>query len=123
MALPANRPLAEVPSLDAIAADPRCLFGLSRDTVSALLMRSAVVQSALAAAQFSAPDDNTHRENDGEDRLLDVKDAAVWLSLKVDYLYRHADEFPFTVRVAPGQLRFSTKEIKRYIKARLGRKA
>ena len=42
-----------------------------------------------------------------EDRLLTVEEASQKLSLTKDYLYRHADHFPFTVRVSPRQLRFS----------------
>ena len=47
---PIRQPLAAIPELDSIAADPRCLAGLSKSAISALLMRSAVVQSALTAA-------------------------------------------------------------------------
>lgn len=124
MASPAHNPLAAVPSLDAVAADPHCLSGLSRAAVSALLMRTAVVQSALTAALDGAPDNDPDRKiGDVEDRLLDVKEAAARLSLTVDYLYRHGDTFPFTVRVAPGQVRFSSNGISRFILARQGRKA
>jgi len=48
---------------------------------------------------------NLHREPD--DRLLTVEEAASVLNVTVDWLYRHANDFSFTVRPGPGQVRFS----------------
>ena len=42
-----------------------------------------------------------------QDRLLTVQEAAPILGVTVDWLYRHADEFSFTVRPGPGHVRFS----------------
>jgi hypothetical protein len=42
--------LAAVPDQDRIAADPRCLTALSKPAIATLLLRVAVVQSALVAA-------------------------------------------------------------------------
>lgn len=50
-----------------------------------------------------------------DDRLLKVADASVMLGMTRDYLYRHADTFPFTVRLASKQLRFSSQGIEQYI--------
>jgi predicted DNA-binding transcriptional regulator AlpA len=53
------------------------------------------------------------------DRLLDVSEAAVRLSVSPDTLYRKARDFPFTVRL--GQLvRFSSAGIDRFIRTRQG---
>lgn len=49
------------------------------------------------------------------DELLKVAEAAVMLGMTRDYLYRHADTFPFTVRLASKQLRFSSQGIEQYI--------
>ncbi len=55
-----------------------------------------------------------------EDRLLTVEEASQKLGVTKDYLYRHADHFPFTVRVGPRQLRFSLHGMDRYIRLSLG---
>ena len=49
------------------------------------------------------------------DRLLTVHEASTKLGMTTDYLYRHADTLPFSVRTGPKQLRFSLKRIDRYI--------
>ncbi len=58
---------------------------------------------------------------ESEDRLLTTKEAAIKLGLSKDYLYRHAQTFPFTVRIGARHLRFSFKGIERYISTRRGR--
>ncbi|MBV8518831.1 MAG: hypothetical protein JO197_15655 [Acidobacteria bacterium] len=55
-----------------------------------------------------------------QDHLLTVRDAAVILAVTPDWLYRHADEFRFTVRPGPGQLRFSTIGIQDYLRRERG---
>jgi excisionase family DNA binding protein len=50
-----------------------------------------------------------------EDRLLTIDEAAEVLRTTKDYLYRHHKDLPFTVRLSPRQLRFSSKGIERYI--------
>jgi excisionase family DNA binding protein len=49
------------------------------------------------------------------DELLDVDEAARRLGMSKDYLYRHAESFPFTRRVGRS-LRFSARGIDEYIK-------
>ena len=53
-----------------------------------------------------------------DDRLLTVEEASQKLGLTKDYLYRHADQFPFTVRLGTRQLRFSLHGMDRYIRQR-----
>jgi len=53
-----------------------------------------------------------------EDRLLTVEEASQKLGVTKDYLYRHADHLPFTVRVGLRQLRFSLHGMERYIRQR-----
>jgi predicted DNA-binding transcriptional regulator AlpA len=55
-----------------------------------------------------------------EDRLLVIADAAARLAVSKDWLYRHADRLPFTVRLSNRQPRFSAKGIDRYIASRVG---
>ena len=58
-----------------------------------------------------------------EERLLTVNEASRKLGMTKDYLYRHADQFPFAIRVVPHQLRFSLQGIERYIRQRKSRPA
>ena len=52
--------------------------------------------------------------------------AVVWhqrrsgrnLAVTVDWLYRHADDFTFTIRPGPGQVRFSHLGIQDYLRKR-----
>ena len=55
-----------------------------------------------------------------EDHLLVISDAAFRLCVSKDWLRRHGDRMPFTVRLSAGQIRFSAKEIDRYIASRVG---
>jgi len=54
------------------------------------------------------------------DQLLTVEEAAGRLAVSKDHLYRHADEFPFSVRVSPQVLRFSELGIAEFIRQRQG---
>ena len=48
------------------------------------------------------------------DRLLTVEDVAERLAVTEDYVYRHADEWPFTRRVGR-QLRFSARGLDEWL--------
>ena len=54
------------------------------------------------------------------DRLLNVLEAARKLGKSKDYLDRHADDYPFTVRDGRS-LRFSEAGIEKFIRQRMGR--
>ncbi len=54
------------------------------------------------------------------DRLLTVKEAADRLGISRDWVYRHAEKLPFTVRLG-SRLLFSAQGIERYIRQRQGR--
>ncbi len=53
-----------------------------------------------------------------DDRLLTVEEASRKLGVTKDYLYRHADLFPFTVRLGPRHVRFSLYGMVRFIRQR-----
>jgi predicted DNA-binding transcriptional regulator AlpA len=55
------------------------------------------------------------------DRLLTAAEAAQKLSATEDWLYRHANTLPFTVRLGKKHLRFSAAGMERYIRQRAGR--
>jgi predicted DNA-binding transcriptional regulator AlpA len=53
-----------------------------------------------------------------QDRLLTVDETATVLAVTTDWLYRHADDFTFTIRPGPGQVRFSHLGIQDYLRKR-----
>jgi excisionase family DNA binding protein len=64
-----------------------------------------------AIARLSGPASPSPREYD---RLVSVEEAADRLSISTDYLYRHADEYPFTRRIG-SRLLFSSTSIDQFI--------
>jgi hypothetical protein len=64
-----------------------------------------------AIARLSGPATTSIRDGD---RLVPVEEAADRLGISTDYLYRHADEYPFTRRIG-GRLLFSTSGIGQFI--------
>lgn len=108
--------------LDRLGDDPSKALDLSRDIATALLARCAVVQGALVGRLLAGRGDEDHiaRGDHAEDRLLSVAEAAEKLGTSRDWVYRHADQLPFTVRVGR-HLRFSAQGIDRYIRVRTGR--
>jgi len=85
---------------------------MTRDELLAALARIEAERS-LTFAQLLALE---LARAEPEDRLLTVQEAADILRVTVDWLYRHADEFRFTVRPGAGQLRFSSIGIQDYLR-------
>ena len=52
------------------------------------------------------------------DRLLTVEEAAGVLAVERTWLYRHADTLPFTRKLSPGTLRFSSNGLQRWMASR-----
>jgi hypothetical protein len=101
------------PTLDRLADEPGQAAALALELTLALLARVCVVQSALTARAVAlalAP-----LPPAGGDELLDVGAAATKLGVSISYLYRHARNLPFTVRVGRG-VRFSANGVERYIR-------
>ena len=96
--------LVAVPSLDQIAADPSLAEHLPAPTIRGLRARALVVLNALLLSEPA----HDAVPAVPEERLLSVKEAAQRLATSADWLYRNADNLPFTVRVGGGQLRFSS---------------
>ena len=107
-----------VPTLDAIAADPRSAACLPREVIAGLLLKVAAVESALATALLD-PDNRVTDVTvpNAGDRLLVIEEAATKLGVTEDYLYRRKN-LPFRVNVGPGQVRFSLKGIEKFIRAK-----
>ena len=58
---------------------------------------------------------NGHKDGD---RLLNAEEAAEILSVSPDWLYRHGSSLPFTRKLAPRVLRFSSQGIQKYLATR-----
>jgi len=106
--------LYSLPTLDKLAADPGCAEELSPQEAEQMLAKTTGVQTALLGRILSG---NRVHQNDG-DTLLKVEEAAKRLDVSKDWLYRHAKELPFTMRIGRRQLRFSDSGIEKYIKSR-----
>ena len=116
-----KQPLTAVPELDRIASDPRCLVGLSKSALAGLLLRSAVVQSALTAALTNegVPEQPTATSQPEHDRMLTSKEAAAMSRRQPSWLYRHAADLPFVKRTSPrSPLLCSEQGIRRYLARR-----
>jgi predicted DNA-binding transcriptional regulator AlpA len=121
-----NRPYAEsslaaVPTLDSLVAHPEQARDLSPHVAAELLAQVAGLQPVLLGRLLTGVGHTSGQSGSEDDRLISVSEAASLLGLTEDYLYRHAHQFPFTVRPAPRQVRFSNKGIQRYIAQRQGR--
>jgi hypothetical protein len=110
--------LAAVPELDRIAADPRCLAGLSKPALVSLLMRAVVAQSAviaaLAAEGLREQPASTVPE---DDRMLTIDEAAVVLRKSRQWFYRH-ESLPFIKRISRKSLLCSEVGMKRWLASR-----
>ena len=58
------------------------------------------------------------KDTDGADRLLMAEEAAQTLAVSPDWLYRHASKLPFTRKLGPKMLRFSSQGIQRWLATR-----
>lgn len=68
------------------------------------------VREEMQAAHANGPTDG--------DRLIGIEEAAVLLSVSEDWLYRNAKKLPFTRKLGPKMLRFSTVGIQKYLSSR-----
>ena len=113
--------LIEIPRLDELAQEPNKAADLQADTVESLLARCTVLQNALVNRLLALRCvSNGNGDSREPDRLLTAKEAGGKLCRSEDGMYRHANEFPFTVRDGR-QVRFSQKGIEKYIRQRVGR--
>ncbi|HTK30648.1 MAG TPA: helix-turn-helix domain-containing protein [Candidatus Saccharimonadaceae bacterium] len=87
---------------------------LTREDAAALLARLAGVQTAVAA-QLVAPQLRPLESRQAADRLMSPEEAATVLGVTVRWLYRHAKQLPFAVRLGRKVLRFSEAGLRRYL--------
>jgi predicted DNA-binding transcriptional regulator AlpA len=77
-------------------------------TLTVAQLKELVRQEARAAFTKSEPND----------RLLSVEEAAKMLDVSMDWLYRHSKKLPFTRKLGPKMLRFSSHGIGQWIASR-----
>jgi hypothetical protein len=106
--------LADVPTIDALMADPARIKVLTGPVAQHLLIQVTAILPALVVQALSV----STFEKSKEDRLLQIAEAAAILQRTEDWLYRHADELPFTIREGRC-LRFSSNAIQAYIRTHL----
>jgi hypothetical protein len=115
-----ERPAA-LPALDELVHHPERAAGLPLEAARALLAQCAQVHGALLARLVeAAPDGAGGPQAAGEDRLLEVKDAAQRLGVGPDWVYRRVNTLPFIVRLGR-TVRVSAAGLERYLRHRHGR--
>jgi excisionase family DNA binding protein len=72
----------------------------------------------LIAEEIAAALQNGSGHVPEKDRLLTPKEAAEILGQDVRWLYRHANELPFTRRISRKNIRFSEASLRRWIAAK-----
>jgi predicted DNA-binding transcriptional regulator AlpA len=111
-----NEKLVQIPTLDSLMTDPGLVQTLPAHVVDHILIQVTSLLPLLVAKAHAV---TTTQKSQQEDRLLSIEEAAAILGKTKDWLYRHADSLPFTVREGR-LLRFSNNGIQKYIHARLG---
>lgn len=101
--------------LAALAAEPGLVDDLPPETIPSILCEISSLQTRLAARLASEATKGPGAPAEGEDRLLDAAEAAERLGTSKDFLYRDSKKHPFTVRLSPGRLRFSSRGIEKYL--------
>jgi len=123
------RHVASNPTLDQLLAEPgQVVADLPQEAVTPLLadLRRAVTylearQQAIALGNGEAGRGGEASDPKGGDRLLTVKEVAQRLGHSVDWVYRHADGLPFTVKVSR-RVYFSERGYERFIQQQQGRR-
>lgn len=75
----------------------------------------AFVDAVRQALETAIRDQSRTAENDANERLLSIKEAAEVLNVSADWLYRNAKKLPFTRKLGPKMLRFSNQGLQKYI--------
>jgi len=110
-----NEKLVEIMTLDTLTADPGLVQTLPAHVVDHMLIQVTSLLPLLVAKAHAV---TTMEKSQQDDRLLCIEEAAAILGKTKDWMYRHADSLPFTVR--EGRLvRFSSNGLQKYIRARL----
>ena len=108
-----------MPTLSDLLTDPARISALPMDAIAEVRGQIARLDTLLLTRLLAGGEEV--RGGTAGDQLLTAAEAAKKLSATEDWLYRHANTLPFTVRVGKKHLRFSEAGIERYIRTRAGR--
>ena len=112
--------LNSIPNLTDLVNDPAKVALLPPEAIPTLRGELARLDTLLLMRVAMAQNNGQTEHSADGDRLLDVEEAARKLGKSKDYLYRHAGDYPFTVRDRRS-LRFSEQGIEKFIRQRVGR--
>ena len=102
------RQVSHLACLAEFIGDPRAVSEIPPETIPDILGEIERLR-ALLWAQMVAPGAKGRGEaTAAEDTLLKPAEAAQRLGMSRDFLYRNADKLPFTRRLGPRRLRFSS---------------
>lgn len=110
-----------IPTLDDLVQDPARVSDIPVVVIPALLSQIAAVQGALSAQLICAfAQEQAAEDTRRADHLLTAATAAARLAVTKYWLYEHARQLPFTVRIGRRGLRFSENGIERYLRQKQG---
>lgn len=107
-----------VPTLDAIAIDPRLAATLPKAAISGLLMRNAVVQSALTAALATDQGQEHPAATAQDDETLTPDEAAAMLKKPRRWLSRNRHRLPFVKPISERSFLCSKQGIAKWLASR-----
>lgn len=112
--------LRPIPGLDEIGRDPRCAATLGRSALISLLLRNAVVQSAIAAqlSAIESVDAPTPVIEDGDIKMLTPDGAALLIHKPRRWIIENARRLPWVVRVSRKTFLCSEAGIRKWLATR-----
>ena len=111
----------DTPTLESLISDPGLVDRVAPDAIAPLLVESAARCTSLAAIQVAlavrlqADGNQRTAALQGPARLLTADEAASKLGTSRHWIYRHAGDLPFTVRLSPRAIRFDEAGLGRYV--------
>ena len=110
-----------MPTLADLLQDPTRASEVPHSMIPAFLSQISAVQAALAVQLLRVFSEERAQEDARKvDHLLTAGEAAARLAVTKYWLYVHASELPFTVRIGRRGVRFSEKGIERYLRQKQG---
>ena len=104
-------------TLDDLSQEPERSATLSPKERADLYRQVARIEADLRALIMTEGTGAEPRD-EAPDQLLTAAEAGVRLGYTRDWVYRHADALPFTVRIPGGRPRFSAQGLARYLRHR-----
>lgn len=106
------------PTLAELAADPDRLDRLPEEELPEVLAALRELEARVWIRLNRPPEPNGTPELPTGDRMLKVEEAADVLGVTEDWLYDHADDLPFAVKLGPRTRRFSERGLYRWLETR-----